>query len=64
MVLCPGWVQDLKRGDDSCLGSMFNSALLGSLGIIVNQDHYEGHYRKKNSCPCNDAVEIQTSESG
>jgi hypothetical protein len=38
---------------------MFNSALLGSLGIVVNQDHYGGHYKKKNTHPCND-VKIQT----
>jgi hypothetical protein len=38
---------------------MFNSALLGSLGIAVSQDHYGGHYKKENSFPCNDAVEIQ-----
>jgi hypothetical protein len=39
---------------------MFNSALLGSLGIVVNQDHYGGHCTRENGCPCNDAVEIQT----
>jgi hypothetical protein len=24
--------------------------------IILLQDHYRGHYREKNSCPCNDAI--------
>jgi hypothetical protein len=38
--------------------------LVPSLGIAVCQDHYGGHYRKENSHPCNDAVEIQTPESG
>jgi hypothetical protein len=58
-----GWFsalgQDPDRGSDYCLSSMFNSALLGSLGIAVSQDHYGGHYKKENSFPCNDAVEIQ-----
>jgi hypothetical protein len=31
--------------------------------IAVYQDHYGGHYRKENSCTCNDAIEIQTSRS-
>jgi hypothetical protein len=31
-----GWIQDPENGNDSCLGSMFNSGLLGSLGIAVN----------------------------
>jgi hypothetical protein len=54
LVLCLRQIQDPDR-------SMFNSALLGSLGIVVDWDHYGGHYRKENTCPCNnDAVEIQT----
>jgi hypothetical protein len=32
-------IQDPDRDNDSCLGNMFNSALLGSLGIAVYQDH-------------------------
>jgi hypothetical protein len=44
---------------------MFNVTLPGSLGIVVHQDHYRGHYfREKNSHPCNDAIKIQTPKSG
>jgi hypothetical protein len=32
--------------------------------LVVYQDHHGGHYRKKNSHPCNDATEIQTPRSG
>jgi hypothetical protein len=30
---------------------------------VVHQDHYRGHYREKNSCPCNDAIKILTPKS-
>jgi hypothetical protein len=47
---------------------MFDVTLPGSLSIAVQQDHYRGHYEKKkkktpNSCPCNDAIKIQTPKS-
>jgi hypothetical protein len=42
---------------------MFDVTLPDSLGIAVHQDHYKGHYREKNSHPCNDAMEIQTPKS-
>jgi hypothetical protein len=38
---------------------MLNTTLLGPPGTAVYQDYYGGHYRKENSHPCNDAVEIQ-----
>jgi hypothetical protein len=56
-------VQDSDKGDGSCLGNMFDFTLPDSLGIVVYQDHYGGHYRKENSYPCNDAVEVQTPKS-
>jgi hypothetical protein len=37
---------------------MFDTTLPGSFGIAVYQDHYGGHYKKENCCPCNDAVKI------
>jgi hypothetical protein len=47
-----------KQGNGPCPESMFNIILPGSLSIAVCQDHYGGHYRKKNSHPYNVAVEI------
>jgi hypothetical protein len=38
---------------------MLNITLPGPPGIVVYQDHYGGHYKKKNSPPCNDAIKIQ-----
>jgi hypothetical protein len=63
MVLCLGWVQNPDRSYGSCLGSMFDVTLPGSLGIIVYQDHDSGHYREKKSHPSNDAMKIQTPKS-
>jgi hypothetical protein len=42
---------------------MFNIALSGSPGATVYEDYYGGLYRKKNSCICDDAMEIQTPTS-
>jgi hypothetical protein len=61
--LCLGEIQDPDRGNGSGLGDVFNITLSGPPGIMVCQDYYGGHYRKKNSCPCNDAMEVQTPKS-
>jgi hypothetical protein len=54
----PWAVQNPDRSGGSNLGRVSDVTLLGSLGIAVYQDHYGGHYRKKNGCPYNVAVEI------
>jgi hypothetical protein len=38
---------------------MFDVTLPGSLGIVVHQDHYRGHYKEKHRRPYNDAIKIQ-----
>jgi hypothetical protein len=48
-----------SRAMGSFLRSMFDVTLPGSLGIVIYQDHYG----EKNSCPCNDAMKIQTHKS-
>jgi hypothetical protein len=40
------------------LGACVLLSCLVPLSIMAYQDHYGGHYRKKNSCPYNDAMEI------
>jgi hypothetical protein len=40
-----------KWGDGSCLGSMSDVTLPGSLGTVVHGDHYRGHYREKTAAP-------------
>jgi hypothetical protein len=42
---------------------MLNITLPDSFGIAVHQDLYGGHYRKENGLPCNDVMEIYTSNS-
>jgi hypothetical protein len=39
---------------------MFITALPVSPGAAVYQNYYKGHYKKKNSHTCNDAMKIQT----
>jgi hypothetical protein len=58
MVLCSGRIQNPDRSGGSSSGSVSDVTLPDSLGIAVYQDHYGGHYRKKNGHPYNDAVEI------
>jgi hypothetical protein len=58
VVLCLRWIQNSDRSDGFSSGSMFDVTLPGSPGIVVCQDHYGDHYRKKNGLPCNDAMEI------
>jgi hypothetical protein len=63
MVLCLVPIQDPDRSKSSYLGGMFNITLSGPPGIAVYQVYYEGHYRKKNSHPHDDAMEVQTPKS-
>jgi hypothetical protein len=58
-----GYVCHEKWGDGSCLGNIFDVTLLDSIGIVVHQDHYGGHYTEKNSHPPNNAMKIQTPKS-
>jgi hypothetical protein len=46
------------RNSGSNLGSVSDVTLPGSPGIVVYQDHYGDHYRKKNGHPYNDTEEI------
>jgi hypothetical protein len=45
------------RGSEPNSGSINNTSLISSLGYTI---YYRGYYRKKNSCTCNDTMEIQT----
>jgi hypothetical protein len=63
MVLCSGWIQNPDRRRGFNPGSVSDVSLPGSNGIVVYQDHYGGHCRKKNSHSYNDAVEIQIPKS-
>jgi hypothetical protein len=58
LVLNPRWVQDFNRGNFPCLRSLPGITLPDPPGTAVLQDHYGSHYRKKDICSCNDAVEI------
>jgi hypothetical protein len=58
VVLCPGWIPNPDRSGGSSLGSVSDVTLPASPGIAVYQDHFGGHYRKKNGHPHNDAEEI------
>jgi hypothetical protein len=49
----------IKKGYGFYPRSMLNIIQPGPPGIVVYQDHYRGHYKKKNSCPCNDAIKTQ-----
>jgi hypothetical protein len=42
---------------------MLNITLPGPPGIAVYQDHYRGHYKKKNRHLYNDSIKIQTPRS-
>jgi hypothetical protein len=48
--LWSGRIQNHDRSSGSSPGSMSNATLTDSLDIVVYQDHYGGHYRKKNGC--------------
>jgi hypothetical protein len=48
----------IKMGDGSYPRKMLNITLPGPPGIAVYQEHYRGHYKKKNSCSYNDAIKI------
>jgi hypothetical protein len=63
MVLCLRQFQNPDRDNRPYPGNMLNITLPGSPGIVVFQDHDRGHYKKKNSHTCNDAMKIQTSKS-
>jgi hypothetical protein len=52
MVLCQGRFKNLIGGLGLVLG------VYSSSGIAIYQNHYGGHYRKKNGFPYNDAMEI------
>jgi hypothetical protein len=58
MFLYLGQIQNPDRSGRSSAGSVSDVTLPGSPGIAFYQDHYGGHYRKKNGCPYDDAVEI------
>jgi hypothetical protein len=58
LVLNPRWVQHLNRGTIPCLRTMLAVTLPGPPGTADLQDHYGSHYRKKDSCLCNGAMEI------
>jgi hypothetical protein len=45
------------------LGACLILPCSGPPGIAVYQVYYEGHYRKKNSHPHDDAMEVQTPKS-
>jgi hypothetical protein len=45
------------------LGACLMLPCLVPSGIVVHLDYYGGHYRKKNGCTYNDAIEIQTTRS-
>jgi hypothetical protein len=47
MVLCLGQFQNPDRDNRPYPGNMLNITMPGSPGIVVFQDHYGGHYRKK-----------------
>jgi hypothetical protein len=63
VILCLGQIQNPDRSSGSNLGSMSDATLPGTPGIVVYQHHYGGHYRKKNSLPCNDEMKTQTPRS-
>jgi hypothetical protein len=58
VVLCLGQIQNPDRSGESNFGSVFDVTLPGFPGVEVSQDHYGNHCIKKNSLPCNDAMEI------
>jgi hypothetical protein len=58
-----GYICHGKWGDESCIKSIFDVTLPGTLGIVVHQDYYRDHYREENSCPRNNAMKIQTPKS-
>jgi hypothetical protein len=58
-VLC----ERCAKNSLACPRIMLYSTHPGSPGITVYQDYYRVHYRKKNSCTCNDTMKIQTLTS-